>query len=127
MDDEESPADLTALATEVADRWVRAWTEGRTGALFQLLAADAGIESNLDPDGDFIEILTDYAAALQDVGVAARTVIDGRVAIVYDCAAGGERFRLAEFLVVDEAGLVREVRRVYDLSAVERLMPELLS
>ncbi len=119
--------DLTALATDVADRWVSAWTEGRTGALFQLLAADAGIESNLDPDGDFVEILTDFAAALEAVSVASRTVIDGRVAIVYDCTARGERFRLAEFLTVDGGGLVREVRRVYDASAVERLMPGLLA
>src|SRR5689334_21561592 len=113
--------------TEVADGWVRAWTEGRTSALFQVLAADAGIESNLDPDGDFIEILTDFAAALDGVSVASRTAIDGRVAIVFDCTARGERFRLAEFLLVDDAGLVREARRVYDLSAIERLMPDLLS
>ena len=125
--DEEPQPELAALATDVAGRWVGAWTEGRTTALFQSLAADAGIESNLDPDGDFIEILTDFAAALDGVTVASQTVIEGRVAIVYDCVARGEKFRLAEFLTVDDAGLVREVRRVYDLSAVERLMPDLIA
>jgi hypothetical protein len=124
--DEEPQPELAAIAADVAGRWVAAWTEGRTGALFQLLAADAGIESNLDPDGDFVEILTDFAGALDKVNVASQTVIDGRVAIVYDCTARGELFRLAEFLTVDGGGLVREVRRVYDLSAVDRLMPGLL-
>jgi hypothetical protein len=115
----------TVDTAEVAARWVAAWTGGKTSALFRLLAANAAIESNLDPDGDFIEILTDFAAALQEVSVASQTVIDGRVALVYDCRAGGEPFRLAEFLDVNGDGLVREVRRVYDLSAVDRLMPEL--
>ncbi|WP_432827948.1 hypothetical protein [Dactylosporangium sp. CA-092794] len=111
---------------DVAGRWVAAWTTGRTTDLFRLLAAAPAIESNLDPDGDFIEILTDYAAALDSITVFSQTVIDRRVAIVYDCALGEETFRLAEFLTVDPAGLVTEVRRVYDLDAVERLLPHLL-
>ena len=111
---------------DVAERWVAAWTTGRTSDLFRLLAASPAIESNLDPDGDFIEILTGYAAALDSITVFSRTVIDRRVALVYDCALSGETFRLAEFLVVDGSGLIREVRRVYDLYAVERLIPGLL-
>jgi len=113
-------------AADVARRWVAAWSAGDTGALFRLLAAGAAIESNLDPDGDFIEILTDFAAALDRVTVVSQTVIGGRVALVYDCAARGEPFRVAEFLEVDGDGLVREVRRVYDLAAVGRLMPGLV-
>ncbi len=113
-------------AEEVASRWVDAWTGGRTRALFELLAAGAQFESNLDPDGDFIEVLTGYATALDGVEVFSLTVIDNRVAIVYDCTAGGEAFRLAEFLVVGDE-LIHEVRRVYDLSAVERLLPGLLN
>jgi len=112
---------------DVAGRWVAAWTAGRTSDLFRLLAAGPVIESNLDPDGDFIEILTGYAAALDSVTVFSQTMIDRRVALVYDCALGAETFRLAEFLVVDPRGLIREVRRVYDLYAVERLIPSLLS
>ena len=110
----------------VTRRWVDAWTGGRTRALFGLLAAGADVEANLDPDGDFIEVLTNYAAALDSVAVFSLTVIDNRVAIVYDCTARGEPFRLAEFLLVGDDGLIREVRRVYDLSAVERLMPGIL-
>ena len=113
-------------AADVARRWVAAWMAGNTMALFRLLAAGAAVESNLDPDGDFIEILTDFAAAVEHVTVASQTVIGGRVALVYDCTARGERFRLAEFLDVSDDGLVREVRRVYDLAAVERLMPGLV-
>jgi len=114
-------------AEEVANRWVDAWTSGRTSALFEVLAAGANVEANLDPDGDFVEVLTNYAAALESVAVFSLTVIDDRVAIVYDCVARGEPFRLAEFLVVGDDGLIHEVRRVYDLSAVERLMPGLLN
>jgi hypothetical protein len=119
-------AAMDELAADVARRWVAAWSAGDTGALFRLLAAGAAVESNLDPDGDFIEILTDFAAALEQVSVVSQTVIAGRVALVYDCTARGERFRLAEFLEVGDDGLVREVRRVYDLAAVERLMPGLV-
>ncbi|MEU0561633.1 hypothetical protein [Dactylosporangium maewongense] len=117
--------DATAVE-EVTDRWVAAWTTGRTSTLFTLLAAGARVESNLDPDGDFIEKLTGFAAALTSVSVFTRTVIDQRVALVYDCVVDAEQFRLAEFLVVTPTGLIAEVRRVYDLYAVERLMPELL-
>jgi hypothetical protein len=117
--------DATAVS-DVAARWVAAWTTGRTSVLFTLLAAGARVESNLDPDGDFIEKLTGFAAALTSVSVFSRTVIDQRVALVYDCAVGTEQFRLAEFLVMTNTGLIAEVRRVYDLYAVERLMPELL-
>jgi hypothetical protein len=113
-------------AEEVARRWVDAWTGGRTRTLFELLAAGAHVEANLDPDGDFVEVLTGYATALEAVAVFSLTVIDDRVAIVYDCTARGEAFRLAEFLVVGEDQLIHEVRRVYDLSAVERLLPGLL-
>jgi hypothetical protein len=111
---------------EVAGRWVAAWTAGRTSELFRLLAAAPVIETNLDPEGDFIELLTDYAAALDSVTVFAQTVIDCRAALVYDCVKAGETFRLAEFLTVNDAGLVVEVRRVYDLDAIQRLMPQLL-
>ncbi|GGM65069.1 hypothetical protein ACFFX1_03030 [Dactylosporangium sucinum] len=117
---------METAVEDIAERWVAAWTHGRTSDLFRLLAAAPLIESNLDPDGDFIEILTDYAASLDAVTVFSQTVIDGRVALVYNCTLGAETFRLAEFLVVDEVGLVTEVRRVYDLDAVERLLPDLL-
>jgi hypothetical protein len=111
---------------DVAGRWVAAWTTGRTPDLFRLLAAAPAIESNLDPDGDFIELLTDYAAALDSIAVFSQTVLDRRAALVYDCTLGGETFRLAEFLTVNDAGLIVDIRRVYDLDAVERLMPQLL-
>jgi len=112
--------------SEVAARWVAAWTTGRTSTLFRLLAADAAIESNLDPDGDFIEILTDFVDAVESISVPSRVVMPGRAMLVYDCVVAGETFRLAETLVVDADGLVREVRRVYDLTAVDRLLPGLL-
>jgi hypothetical protein len=111
---------------DVAARWSAAWASGATSDLFRLMAAGVVVESNLDPDGDFIEILTGFAARLDGVSVASQTAVDGRVAIVYDCTTGDETFRLAEFLEVED-GLVRVVRRVYDLDAVSRLMPGLVS
>ncbi|GAA2392698.1 hypothetical protein [Dactylosporangium salmoneum] len=118
---------MDEIAVEgVAERWVAAWTAGRTSDLFRLMAAAPAIESNLDPDGDFVELMTGYAAALEGIAVFARTVVERRVALVYDCTLGGETFRLAEFLTVNEAGLITGIRRVYDLDAIERLMPHLL-
>ncbi|WP_432987938.1 hypothetical protein [Dactylosporangium sp. CA-233914] len=111
---------------DVVGRWVAAWTNGRTADLFKLLAAAPGIETNLDPDGDFIELLTAYAAALDTIAVFSQTILGGRAALIYDCTLNGETFRLAEFLTINEAGLVTQIRRVYDLDAVQRLMPHLL-
>jgi hypothetical protein len=116
---------MEPTATDVSQRWIDAWVAGDTSALFRLLAASPIIESNLDPDGDFIEIMTGFAAAVDRVTVASRTVVEGRVAIVYDCVKDGETFRLAEFLTVASA-LIIEIRRVYDVSAVDRLLPGLL-
>jgi hypothetical protein len=110
----------------VAQRWIDAWTAGRTSALFGVLAAGAPVESNLDPDGDFVEILAAYAAALDAVAVFSLAAIGNRVAIVYDCTVRHETFRLAEFLDIGDDSLIHAVRRVYDLSAVERLIPALL-
>jgi hypothetical protein len=118
MDDEASAA--------VAQRWIDAWTAGDTSALFGILAAGAPVESNLDPDGDFVEILTSYAAALDAATVFSLAAIGNRVAIVYDCTVRAETFRLAEFLDIGEDRLIHGVRRVYDLSAVHRLIPALL-
>jgi hypothetical protein len=113
------------MSENVAERWIAAWTRGDTSALFRLLAAGAPVESNLDPDGDFIEILTDFAAALDRVEVASQVEVEGRVALVYDCTVRGETFRLAEFLDLRD-GLITEVRRVYDLASIARLMPDLV-
>jgi hypothetical protein len=113
----------TPEPADVAARWTAAWTAGDTGQLRRLLAADAAIESNLD--GDFLRIAADFAAALDAAAVSAQTVSGNGIAVVYDCTAAGETFRLAEFLTIDE-GRVREVRRVYDLDAVRRLLPHLV-
>jgi hypothetical protein len=114
-------------ATAVAHRWIDAWRAGDNAKLFTVLAAAAPVESNLDPDGDFIEILRSYASGLDGVEIFSLTAIGPRAAIVYDCTKSGETFRLAEFLEIGDDGLVHGVRRVYDLSAVERLMPDLLT
>jgi hypothetical protein len=109
----------------VAYAWVAAWTTTDRRALFGLLAAGATVESNLDPDGDFVEILEDFVAAVGPVTVTSATVApDGRVALVYDCAADPSPVRILEFLDI-RGGLVHGVRRVYDLTATLRLLPHL--
>jgi hypothetical protein len=123
---EETPVRRATTTAEVAARWAAAWPAGRTSTLFRLLAANAAIESNLDPDGDFIEIMTDFVGAVASISVASQVIQPGRAILVYDCVAAGETFRLAETLTVDADGLVREVRRVYDLTAVGRLLPGLV-
>lgn len=114
---------------EVSRLWIGAWATGNRRALFDLLAAGANVESNLDPDGDFVEILHEFLAAIRGVTVVSENVVPigagtGRVALVYDCAAPTGTVRVAEFLEV-RGGLVHEVRRVYDLVAVLRLLPHL--
>ena len=126
---DENPRPAVVPVEEVARRWVGAWAAGNRRALFDLLAAGATIESNLDPDGDFVDILDEFVAAIDGVTVVTENVVPlgadaGRVALVYDCAAVPGTVRVAEFLEV-RGGLVHGVRRVYDLVAALRLLPHL--
>jgi hypothetical protein len=109
-------------SASVARRWAAAWSSRDLGALFQLMAAGVAIESNLDPDGDFVEVMCDLAAAVDRVDVVSEVVApDGQVALIYDCAGPAGTVRIAEFLGVRE-GLVTSVRRVYDVVAAQRAL-----
>src|SRR5688500_2360400 len=57
------------VAAGVARRWAAAWSGRDLGGLFTLMAAGIAIESNLDPDGDFVEVMCDLAAAVDRVDV----------------------------------------------------------
>jgi hypothetical protein len=106
----------------VARRWAAAWSSRDLGALFQLMAAGIAIESNLDPDGDFVEVMCDLAAAVDRIDVVSEVVApDGQVALIYDCAGPAGTVRIAEFLDVRD-GLVTSVRRVYDVVAAQRAL-----
>jgi hypothetical protein len=107
---------------EVARQWTAAWTARDLDALFELMAAGIAIESNLDPDGDFVEVMCDLAAAVDRIDVVSEVVApDGQVALIYDCAGPAGTVRIAEFLEIRD-GLVTSVRRVYDVVAAQRAL-----
>jgi hypothetical protein len=112
----------TEGAERVAKQWAAAWSTRDLGALFQLMAAGIAIESNLDPDGDFVEVMCDLAAAVDRIDVVSEVVApDGQVALIYDCPGPAGTVRIAEFLSVRD-GLVTSVRRVYDVVAAQRAL-----
>jgi hypothetical protein len=109
-------------AASVAGQWAAAWTARDLSALFQLMGAGVAIESNLDPDGDFVEVMCDLAAAVDRIDVVSKVVApDGQVAQIYDCAGPAGTVRIAEFLDIRD-GLVTSVRRVYDVVAAQRAL-----
>jgi hypothetical protein len=119
-------SDLTASA---AHRWVSAWAAGDLEAVHALLAKNARIEHNLGGDADrsaLLAHLRELAAALSRVPVLSMTTTGRRAAILYDCQLREhpESIRLAEFLDIDDEHIV-EIRRVYDLTAVDRFLPQL--
>ena len=115
-------APTDAVSAEVARCWVAAWTRRDLSAMFRLMAAGLEITSNLDPDGDFVEIACDLATAVDSVDVVSETLLpDGRVALVYACTAGPDTVRVDELLDI-QAGLVTGIRRTYDVAAAQRVL-----
>lgn len=115
----------------VARRWVDAWTRGDVDELGSMLAEKATIECNLGWPPDRTALMTTVsrlAAALDSTMILSLTATDNRAAVLSDCRiidpSGG--IRIAEFLDLD-ADTVTGVRRVFDLTAVERLLPGLLA
>lgn len=119
----------TADARTVARQYVEAWTRGDRDEVWTVLAPDAAVEWNLavrpDPNR-LVRVLQQVAGASRQVTLASETYADDRAALVYDCATAFGSVRTAEFLRVSD-GWVREVRQVYDLTAVQRYLPELLA
>ena len=117
------------LAATVARRWVDAWTSGDRPAADTMLAGAVGIECNLGWSAEratFLDVMGQLAAAIDDAVVLSLTTTDRRAALLYECrlldAAGS--IRMAEFLDLD-GERVTGVRRVYDLTAVDQLLPGL--
>lgn len=122
------------LVARLARRWIEAWSTGDQEAARSLLAGDVATESNLSQHADDQHLLATLwvlAAAAAKVEVLSLTAAPGRVALLYDChLRSGHAIRLAEFLEIsDGLGAVEEqitsIRRVYDLTAVDRYLPDL--
>jgi hypothetical protein len=116
------------LAASVARRWVDAWTTGDLTAVGAMLRAEVTIECNLGwppQRAAFLDVVGRLAAQLDDTTVLSLTTTDRRAAQLYECRPRtGGSVRLAEFLDLD-GDLIVGLRRIYDLTAVDRLLPGL--
>jgi hypothetical protein len=116
-------------AGRVAREWVDAWSHGNLDRVRTILSDNATIECNLGWPSDratLLDILHRLSDELDSVALLSLTVAADRAAVLYDCQTRepAGTIRLAEFLdVVDEH--VTGVRRVYDLTAVDMLLPDL--
>jgi hypothetical protein len=113
----------------VARRWVDAWTRGDVKELESMLAADATIECNLGWPARLdalLETVRRLSVALDGTMILSLTATDDRAAVLSDCRVaeppGG--IRVAEFLDVT-GETITGLRRVFDLTAVAQLVPNL--
>lgn len=116
-------------AAHVARRWVDAWTRGDADELSAILAESATIECNLGWPAEreaLMDTVRRLSAALDSTMVLSLTTAENRAAVLSDCRvrepSGG--IRVAEFLDISGDSVVG-VRRVFDLTAVEILLPGL--
>ncbi|MBT8228229.1 MAG: nuclear transport factor 2 family protein [Dactylosporangium sp.] len=122
-------SDITA---SVAHRWVEAWTSGDRDRVDAILGDRVTIEHNLGLPVERVVLLDTIqalATALGEAEVLSLTATDSRAALLYDChvrqpAGGPGDIRLAEFLDLD-GERIAGIRRIYDLTAVDRLLPGL--
>ena len=119
-------SDVTAA---VAQRWIEAWTSGDLDTVRRLIAEHVTIEGNLGSPADLptlLETIRVLAAASVEVPVLSMTTTERRAALLYECKLGQDAgaIRFAEFLDVDDEQ-ISGIRRVFDLTAVDRLLPTL--
>jgi hypothetical protein len=117
-----------SLTRAVAHRYLDAWTSGDLDRVRPLLAADVQVESNVGDPGwpaRQIDALAGLADYLDKVDLMSEVYETGRAVLVYDCLVRGavDQIRLVEFLDL-EGDLVHRIRRVFDVVALRRLIPE---
>ena len=126
-----SAIDGASTTQEVAHAYMAAWIAGDAAAVQRLLADDVSFKCNLGRPTDpprAVETLVRLASALDTVTLVAETYADGRAVLVYDCVTRqpSGTVRTVEFLEI-VGDRVREARRVYDLAAAARLLPDLVA
>jgi hypothetical protein len=86
------------------------------------------VESNVSGPGlpaRFVDTLGQLAPHLVKVDLVTETYDGGRAVLMYDCLVREPAgvIRVVDFLDVD-GGTIHRVRRVYDVVALRRLLPE---
>jgi len=122
-----SIADETATQG-VAHGYADAWRHGDRAGALDLIDPGATVEWNLPrPAGvpALLSTLTQLVAGCLEVQLAEETYAGYRAALVYDCSTLDGPIRIVEFLAVAD-GRIQEIRQVYDLTALRRLIPGLL-
>lgn len=113
----------------LARRWVDSWTRGDVEEVRAALTDDATIECNLGWPATIdalLETVRRLSTQLDGTMILSVTSTDSRAAVLSDCRvlepSGG--IRVAEFLDVT-GDRITGVRRVFDLTAVDSLLPNL--
>jgi ketosteroid isomerase-like protein len=117
-----------SLTREVAHRYLDAWTSGDVEGVRALFADDVSVESNVSGPGSpvrFVDTLGRLAAHLVKASMVAETYDEGRAVLMYDCLVREPvgAIRMVDFLDVANRRIQR-IRRVYDVVALRRLLPE---
>ncbi|HEV7896267.1 MAG TPA: hypothetical protein VGP31_00255 [Planosporangium sp.] len=86
------------------------------------------VESNVNGPGSParpVDTLGQIAAHVVKVNVVTETYEAGRAVLMYDCLVRepADAIRVVEFLDVGD-GVIHRIRRVYDVAALRRLLPE---
>ena len=122
MNGDESPT------RKVAHGYLDAWTSRDLDTVRRLLAEDVWVESNLSGPSSparLIDTLDRLASHLLKISMVTETYDGGRAILMYDCLVREPvgAIRMVDFLDVDADHIVR-IRRVYDVVALNRLLPD---
>jgi hypothetical protein len=112
-----------SVTEEVARSYLDGWARADLDAIRRLLADDVAVECNAGLPADPVAL----CEALETVTVISQTYADDRAVLLYDCVTREPRgtIRTVEFLAVATDARITEIRRVYDLVAMRRLLPGL--
>lgn len=112
----------------MAHGYADAWRHGDRTRALDLIDPRATVEWNLPlPAGvpALLSTLSRLVAGCLVIRLAEETYDGYRAALVYDCSTFDGPIRIVEFLAVAD-GRIQEIRQVYDLIALRRLIPGLL-
>ncbi len=110
----------------VAYSYATSWMRCDRAAARELIAPDAEIEWNLGlpvDDEELVQTQHRIAAFADRITLVSAVYAGDRAALVYDCAAPFGTVRMAEFLTVNDEGLLSEIRQAWDLTSLRRYIP----
>lgn len=67
-----------------------------------------------------------FADHLDAVSLVTETCAAGRAVLMYDCLVGNhvDPVRVVDFLEIGDDGVIHRIRRVYDVVALRRVLPD---